>query len=167
MINELKHLSKLSLKIQELFSIDEIKNLMDNQLITSYHVNNKPYYYKPNELQSELNQLVNEKKKIKLDVIPILVDDCEKNIPFEIQSIKDKLVYLPCHFISAIYFLCKDNKVVYVGQAVNVAGRVSNHFNSKDFDSVFYIPIPKNKLNDIERQFIKLLKPIYNKTHNS
>ncbi len=37
-----------------------------------------------------------------------------------------------------IYFLYKDNKIVYVGQSVNIEDRIKAHFGNKDFNSYDY-----------------------------
>lgn len=163
MLNEYKHISRLSNKVLSLFSLAEIKGLMENQLITSYSMNGKPYYYKPKELEEQLSQFIGEYHQLKPSVLPVFVPNEPNEIPFELSAISEKLVRLPAHFVSAVYFLCKNNKVVYVGQATIVARRVSDHIGVKDFDTVFYLPVPKDDLTTIELSFIESLYPELNK----
>lgn len=68
-------------------------------------------------------------------------------------------------FKAGIYFLYKDYKVVYVGQAQILAERLARHYkdDTKEFDQVRYINLPIEHLNDIERAFIKLYNPVLNK----
>jgi len=74
--------------------------------------------------------------------------------------------------VRGIYFLYKNNKVVYIGKSdENVMSRICDHFKEgvKDFDS-FSIKkrnVSKAKLDKIESSLIKRLKPKYNIVHNS
>lgn len=63
---------------------------------------------------------------------------------------------------SCVYFLSLNGKVVYVGQSVNLGSRLSEHVRGKTFDSVFYLPVPRNALNDVEGHFIRALRPPLN-----
>lgn len=60
-----------------------------------------------------------------------------------------------------VYFLCKGEQVVYVGQSVHPAARIATHDASttKDFDRVYLLPVPQSELDDTESAFIKLLHP--------
>jgi hypothetical protein len=77
--------------------------------------------------------------------------------------------------LSGIYFLVKDMEVVYVGQSVNVASRISGHatFNfyknetNKDFDRVFFLQWPADDLDGIEGAFIRALSPSLNGKGNA
>jgi hypothetical protein len=64
---------------------------------------------------------------------------------------------------SGIYFLCKSNRVVYVGQSTNICSRIIQHMVSKKFDRVFMLPCPRRSLNSIEAFFINRIKPELNK----
>lgn len=68
---------------------------------------------------------------------------------------------------SGIYFLCDGPEVVYVGQALTVITRVAQHAAEgvKDFDPerVFFLPCPRADLCEVEKQWIRLLRPKYNR----
>ena len=65
---------------------------------------------------------------------------------------------------SAVYFLIKGNKVVYIGATSNVFHRIQGH-NIKDFDyAKCYITENKNPFC-IEPDYIAKYKPKYNKRH--
>lgn len=68
--------------------------------------------------------------------------------------------------VSGVYFLRHMGKVVYVGQSVNILGRVSQHQGEKEFDSVSYVRCQKENLNNVEGFFIKLLAPELNRDRN-
>lgn len=64
----------------------------------------------------------------------------------------------------AIYFLIQDDKVVYVGQSINLRSRIASHVASdKEFDRVEYICVnSKEEMDIVENHFISSLKPKYN-----
>jgi hypothetical protein len=63
-----------------------------------------------------------------------------------------------------IYLLHLAGEVVYVGQAVNMRRRVSNHIGEgvKEFDAVSFIPCDLDALGRLERAYIRKLIPRYN-----
>lgn len=90
--------------------------------------------------------------------------DC---IPVELSAIAGMLI--PLGITSAesvampgVYFLCHKSKVVYVGQSVNVFGRVGAHIGNKTFDAVWFIRVPQSDLDFVEGALIRTLKPKYN-----
>lgn len=67
---------------------------------------------------------------------------------------------------SGIYFLIKDNRVVYVGQSVSVHSRIGGH-KDKDFDHYAYILCGKEILDALESLYIHVLRPPLNGLDNS
>ena len=127
------------------------------------------YLFDNEEIISDLDIMQVEAKKIP-DIIKIQCYDekvtANDNIPIEISNI-DSLFKLPKSLFnsgSCIYFLCKDEHVVYIGQAENVHQRLVEHMKTKTFDAVFYLRVPAHKMNKIESALISYLKPEYNKT---
>ncbi|MGB9390472.1 MAG: GIY-YIG nuclease family protein, partial [Xanthobacteraceae bacterium] len=74
----------------------------------------------------------------------------------DLQGLRDATELLQLR--SGIYFLCELGHVVYVGQSVNVGGRVGNHRGGKDFDRIFFLPWPRFDLTRIEAALIKVLR---------
>jgi hypothetical protein len=69
----------------------------------------------------------------------------------------------PVHTRTGVYFLVKDDRVVYVGQSINVYARVNDHIkNGKDFDNACYIPCLRQGLNVLESLYIHVLQPEQN-----
>lgn len=64
-----------------------------------------------------------------------------------------------------IYFLLKNNEVVYVGQTTRGIIRPFSH-TDKDFDEVKIIFCETFELNILEDTFIQKYKPMYNKQNN-
>jgi hypothetical protein len=86
-------------------------------------------------------------------------------VPNSISQIAHALKHFPLmEMMSAVYFLCKDDEVVYVGQSVNLPGRVKTHTEEKEFDRVYYLPVPLEALSKVELTLINYLRPKLNKT---
>jgi hypothetical protein len=84
-----------------------------------------------------------------------------RSIPPSLASHEDRIVELggpaPC-----VYFLVRDDVVVYVGQTVNLHVRVVAHRRDKQFDRVLYLPTRREDLIQTEADFIARLQPEYN-----
>jgi len=149
-----------------------INNLAEKREIKHYRLKGEYeeiYLFDNDEIISDLNIMQVEAKKVP-DVIKIQCYDekvtASDEIPIEISKI-DSLFKLPKSLFnsgSCIYFLCKNDKVVYVGQAENVHQRLVEHMRTKVFDAVFYLRVPAHKMNKIESALISYLKPEYNKS---
>ncbi len=59
-----------------------------------------------------------------------------------------------------IYFLIKQNSVIYIGKSENVHARVPTH-RGKFYDEVFYFE-SNGDIDSLEADFIKILKPKLN-----
>jgi hypothetical protein len=150
-----------------------INDLADKREIKHYRLKGEyedVYLFDNEDIISDLDIMQVEAKKIP-SVIKIQCYDekvtASDEIPIEISKI-DSLFKLPKTLFnsgSCIYFLCKNDLVVYVGQAENVHQRLVEHMKSKDFDAVFYLRVPFHKMNKIEAALISYLKPEYNKTY--
>ena len=64
--------------------------------------------------------------------------------------------------ITGIYFLFRNEEIVYAGQSKNLHRRIIQHCYGKDFDSYSYIKCSESELNDLEFYFIAKHKPEYN-----
>ena len=60
-----------------------------------------------------------------------------------------------------VYFLVRGNRVVYVGQSVQISARLADHSKTKDFDSYAFIRCDKEKLDVLESLYIHALSPEY------
>ena len=149
-----------------------INNLAEKREIKHYRLKGEYeeiYLFDNDEIISDLDIMQVDAKKVP-DVIKIQCYDekvtASDEIPIEISKI-DSLFKLPKSLFNSgtcIYFLCKNDKVVYVGQAENVHQRLVEHMRTKIFDAVFYLRVPAHKMNKIESALISYLKPEYNKS---
>jgi hypothetical protein len=62
---------------------------------------------------------------------------------------------------TGVYFLIDGDRVVYVGQSVNVYARIASHHN-KGFDRFAFIPCEREMLNTLESLYIHVLRPPLN-----
>lgn len=91
-----------------------------------------------------------------------VVRTIKDEVPNEIADIKD--LFRHCPHWPCIYFLCKNNRVVYVGQSTSLTGRLNQHANTgKDFDEVFYVRCHAEKLDKTEKHYIEKLNPPLNR----
>ena len=80
---------------------------------------------------------------------------------FEEENCIDVLKYENCF----VYFLLKDNEVVYVGQTTVGISRPMAHYD-KDFDRIKLMYCEVEELNELENKYIIKYNPKYNKTYN-
>lgn len=64
---------------------------------------------------------------------------------------------------SGVYFLIDEDKIVYVGQSVNIYARIPQH-HEKKFDRYAYVPCKPRLLNILESLYIHCLQPKLNFT---
>jgi len=96
----------------------------------------------------------------------IFTNEAPKGVPIprELDTIEGLAEYAHYQFPPCIYFLVRDNKVVYVGQSVSLPVRIQTHLTTerKDFNRVLYLPVPMYQLNEAENEYIRALRPEYN-----
>jgi excinuclease UvrABC nuclease subunit len=64
-----------------------------------------------------------------------------------------------------VYALFKKGELLYIGQSVNLAGRLYAHSNKAVrvwWDEVWYQEVPKCRMNEIEAYLIKQCSPPFN-----
>lgn len=84
------------------------------------------------------------------------------NLPPKIHNLKN-IREIPCaSIIPGIYFLTKNDEIVYVGQSVNPIARIHSHQQEKDFEKAYLLPVPREKLDEVEAAFIRFFRPRLN-----
>lgn len=68
---------------------------------------------------------------------------------------------------SCIYFLIKNNVVVYVGKTINGKWRIKQHKYDKDYDKVYIIKCKSDDLMELEDKYMMKYKPRYNMLYNT
>lgn len=103
------------------------------------------------------------------DIKPQALMDFLYNRGYQKKQPPDILAHLPLYSVagltlSGVYFLIKDDEVVYIGQSTNVQSRISTGHKDKEYDEAFMLLIPEEYLQEVETAFIAALNPIYNRT---
>lgn len=112
--------------------------------------------YRNQKIAPQIIFHTNERAKFK--VCPL------SHVPPGLASIKG-LQQIPFNAFDSpagIYFLCKEQEIVYIGQAQSVFARVSTHKREKEFDSVYFIPCHVEQLTPLETALIHFYKPKLN-----
>ena len=67
-----------------------------------------------------------------------------------------------------VYFLIRNNIIVYVGQSFHVYQRLTLHVieKLKNFDSFFFLECREDEIDDLESYFIVKYSPEYNSAKN-
>lgn len=82
-----------------------------------------------------------------------------------VQPMHIVMATVPCRRASGVYFLFVDGEVVYVGQSVDMLGRISRHRREgKKFDAFGMIECEKKDMDELERVYIRAFVPEWNLT---
>jgi len=161
-------------KIKEIISEQEMAELVKCLYVPHYVLLNpltkaEVYYFAAAELNDWFVEKyvtkIESKYSPKLNFISVIDAHSSPKCPPQLSAIQN-LFALPIDYYfssSGVYFLCLNNEIVYIGQSVNVSSRIAQHFEAKEFDSVFYIPVPPCDLDRFETALIKYYQPILNK----
>jgi hypothetical protein len=71
--------------------------------------------------------------------------------------------------ISGVYFLIRDNKIIYIGESSCVYSRIAQHYKEgiKEFNNFIIERVEGlEKRKKIERRHIKRFRPVCNLIHN-
>lgn len=110
------------------------------------------------ETEREIRKSVNAKKE--------LYKKFGNKDPFGLTP--DRILSMATPNISrpGIYFLLIGQEVMYVGQSMNVSGRIAKHaINGREFDSFVAIACEEDDLDFLEQHYITTLKPRWNKAN--
>lgn len=151
-------------------SEQRIQELADSDLIPHHHVDNGPPLFKYEETLewSRANLVIRHDGSTlppRFLLVPKANPDPAKfqKVPESIRPMYEFLAAYNNEFYpTCVYFLCLGGDVVYVGQTVNLPSRLHTHSGVKEFDRVFYLPVPRSDLDLVETSFIKFLQPRLN-----
>ncbi len=77
--------------------------------------------------------------------------------------------------VKGLYFLFKENELIYIGSSINAPGRARIHLypnkdrkdqRAIDFDSFSFLPWPAANMREIEIKYIQHFQPHLNGLHN-
>lgn len=146
-------------------SAERIEDLANAGYLPHYRVDGGNPLFKPVEVKRWLskNLMARCEGRNLPDAIRVVVaaEEIRDKPPASICNL-DCLQQVPKHgYQPGVYFLCSGDEVVYVGQSVTPAARISCHATSPDkkFDRVYLLPVPAYDLDNVEAAFISHLRP--------
>jgi len=147
-------------------SVARVCDLADAQLIPHWRLDGGAPLFKVAEVREWLakTQLLKrcDGKPLPLQFILTTTEPAvASEVPPALRAMAHELHVLPITGQGAgVYFLCKDDRIVYVGQSVCPTARVAQHLASgKVFDRVFVYPCLPEHLNLLEGALIRALRP--------
>jgi hypothetical protein len=172
-VTSLLNAEAMSEKLKNIVSADRLLELASCGMVPHYDVDGN-VMFGPGETKEWLNHNLVVRKAGRhlgnsiLTVVDVMAPSKSRDsIPLELSAIAGMLIPLSIQSaesvgLPGVYFLCHEGAVVYVGQSVNVFGRVGAHIGVKTFDSVWFVRVPQSDLDFVEGQLIRTLKPKYN-----
>ena len=120
-------------------------------------------------LHADIVVLVNLLSREYRHYVERAVPDGPKSVGIKHPALSPVREYLVSESSSpGIYFLVKDEQIVYVGSSLNPSKRIGQHRTgtrstaAKDFDSSFVLPTPIEDLIETEKKFVALIDPPLN-----
>lgn len=176
LLDKLKELSEIPFKYKKHIKDEEIMELAKQGLCPHYVLTNpisnqKTYLFLPQEILC-WQEAVYLEKFVGVTTQELVFWNFEKkeaikDVPIELREIKD-LYELPTELLnrypSGIYFLCKGQELVYIGQSSDIVSRVRIHLreNKKEFDRVLFIAVQESMLHEVESRLINEYRPKFN-----
>ena len=173
----LRTAEEISMTIKGALSAERVVELAEAGYMPHWRIDEGPPMFKSSEVKDWIS--TNLARRIKGSRLPDEIritytgtkpDDLLK-VPLEIRDI-DGLCDITKHIDlgPGVYFLCRDEKVVYIGQSVMPVARVASHkrsdgsyANKKNFNKVFFLPWPESDLDSIEGALIRAIDTEYNR----
>lgn len=174
-IDKLKRADQIKGKVMEFMTGDDLIGLAKLSEIPHYIVTNPftkkdVYCFLQEEINEWFRSFVKKRNRTVAPAItfsyPELPPSIHANdiVPPGLTTIKGlrKMPMSAFYTPPGIYFLCLGPEIVYIGQAINVAKRLTSHMGEKDFDSVYFISCHIEQLIPLESSLIRYYKPCLN-----
>lgn len=179
---KLRLASQLNGKVKEFLTSEQIISLAEKKIIPHYifknpTTNDETFLFIHGEVNDWFiaNCLREEKTHYEQTLVFLAYNPeafkitPEDSIPLQLTRIKSlcKFPYAEyniCTIPPVVYFLCREGKIVYIGQSNNFSLRIRAHKSdeNKKFDEIYFFPCHMNLLNKVESSLIKEFQPEYN-----
>lgn len=170
LFGDLITIDELIIKLKKFFTKKDILDFAKNRYMPYHEIGGSQVGYRYKEVVSWIIKNASRYSSAGTDVHPAIIrfrsrirKEAKQLIP---EALKDIVNLTPVEigYPSGVYFLCQDEKVVYVGQSVNPSSRIPHHYKDKKFNRVFLLPVPEKRLLEVEYRYIRQFEPLYNKT---
>jgi len=160
----LKTAKELSESLKGALDVDRILGLASSGFLPHWIVDDGPFLFQLQEVKEWIR--VNLLKRTEGRDYPIklrvLVEPKPPKSPPSSIALFRNLGEIPfAESPPGVYFLVKDDVVIYVGQSVNCYTRIQSH-QDKNFDTAFMIPVPPELLDRVEGSLIRVMRPKLN-----
>lgn len=170
LFNDLITIDELIVKLKNFFTKKDILFFARNRYMPHHLLGGSAIGYRYKEVVKWIIENATRYSDAGTNVHPAIIrfrsrikKEAKQIIP---DALKDIVNITPVEigYPSGVYFLCQDEKVVYVGQSVNPSSRIPQHYKDKKFNRAFLLPVPEHRLSQIEYRYIRQFEPLYNKT---
>jgi len=168
-------------RIAYLYKPEDVVSWLDNNKITFEVIEPplKPQRYKDDhsprfnywrqeyrrmkiEYEEKLKILTHRITELKKKLGQVTPGKCE----FGLESLGSILgLARPIESHVGVYFLIKNNEIIYIGQTTNLHARIATHRSNKNFDYFSFLPVEKDMLDITERAYITKFNPKLNSQH--
>lgn len=103
-----------------------------------------------------------------LDLRPVVLKPVTESVPIALTMVQERLRECPpLDLPPCVYFLIDRETVLYVGQSCNLPARLMQHSQAgRVWGRALFLPVPKAELLHVEGQWIRALKPSWNRSRS-
>ena len=144
------------------FARETIKDTIKNVIIGEFYqeIRNNVAELMKNLYDERIDEKFNSVIRKRFPPSIIYVNE-SRDIPPQLIPLGVNEIFAPPNG-PCIYFLCKEDRIVYIGQSIYLGSRLSEHITNKNFDRVFYMNVKKEDLSRVESELIEYYEPEYN-----
>ena len=120
--------------------------------------------------QSKLDEIASSIRHIRdaLQIQVLLKDKLIiKKEPMPASLAMSKRVWIGSILRPSVYFLYRDDEIIYIGQSLSPYTRIKTHTKDKNFNSFRVLACRKERMTYWERVLIQRYHPALNRTHNT
>ena len=170
LFKDLITIDELIIKLKKFFTKKDILNFARNRYMPYHELGGSQVGYRYEEVVKWIIKNATRYSYGGDDVHPSIIrfrsrvrKESKQIIPDALKDIAN-LSAMEIGYPPSVYFLCQDERVVYVGQSVNPSARIPQHYKDKKFNKVYLLPVSEHKLLEVEHRYIRQFEPLYNKT---
>ncbi|HEU5408490.1 MAG TPA: hypothetical protein VFU48_12030 [Nitrospira sp.] len=104
-----------------------------------------------------------------LDLRPVVLKPVTESVPIALTMVQERLQECPAIDVPpCVYFLIDGETILYVGQSCNLPARLVQHSQAgRVWERALFMPVPKEELLHVEMQWIRALKPSWNRSRTA
>lgn len=168
-LSSLKTAEEVSAAVR--MSAARLMELAEACVVSHFRIDGGPPLFSLADLKSYVRQYltaVHPGAPLPIDLRPIMLRSVENPVPLALAMVQERLCECPIADIPpCVYFLIENDAVLYIGQSRNLPARLSQHSqDGKRWNRVLFLPVPAERLLEVETEWIRTLQPPMNRTGN-